>query len=63
MRAWYTWFSHSVSWILIAIGLERSPGAKAYLSSNTACLHFIDLVLTKIVILDKVKHGNSDLDA
>lgn len=62
MTAWYG-FSHCVSLILIATGLERSPGAKAYLSSKTVCLHLIDSVLTKIIKLDKVKHGHSDLDA
>lgn len=27
----------------MATELERTPGAKAYLSSKTVCLHFIEL--------------------
>lgn len=34
----------------------------AYLLNKTVCLDFIDLVLTKIIKLDQVKHRHCDLN-
>lgn len=41
---------------MIAAVLERSPGVTAYISTEAVCLVFIDLVPTRIMKLDKVRH-------
>lgn len=45
----------TVSWILIPIVQERSPGAKSDISTKAVCLVFTGLVLTKIIEADKAR--------